>query len=101
MKIEGAMLFTRQKVVKFHLLHLQENPQNHPTEHDGLQKSLSNMSKKDILKVVSKSDEKLRSCVVYEPKVRKIPRFTPPRTAQNHPTVTIYDDYLRWVIKIF
>ena len=60
------------------------------------------MGKKDILKVLSKSDEKRRSCSVYKPKFRKIPPFTPPRTPQNHPTVTIFNRVsLRWVKKIF
>ena len=60
------------------------------------------MGNKDILKVLSKSDEKRRSCSVYKPKFRKIPPFTPPRTPQNHPTVTIFNRVsLRWVKKIF
>ena len=59
------------------------------------------MGKKDILKVLSKSDEKRRMCTVYKPKLCKIPPFTPPSTPQNHPTVTIFNRlYLRWVKKI-
>ena len=60
------------------------------------------MGKKDILKVISKSDENRRRYSVYRPKFRKIRPFTPPRTPQNHPTVTIFNRVsLRWLKKIF
>ena len=75
-------------------------PQNHPTV-TILNRVCLRRAKK-ILKILSKSDEKRRGCVVYEAKFRKIPPFTPPRTPQNHPTVTIFNRVsLRWVKKIF
>ena len=60
------------------------------------------MGNKDILKVLSKSDEKRKSCVVYKSKFRKIPPFTRPKSPQNHTAVAIFNRVcLRWVIKIF